>query len=82
MAEAMLQGNNHGHRQGHHKEDLQRKIERFIHLKAPTFDYSDDPLEANDWLKVIETKLGLTNYTDEECVALTAHRLIGSVKAW
>jgi hypothetical protein len=82
MAESMLQGNQQGHRQGHQGEDLQRKIERFIRLKAPTFDYSDDPLEADDWLKVIETKLDLTDCSDEECVALAAHQLAGSAKAW
>jgi hypothetical protein len=37
--------------------DLMRKIERFICLKAPTFSYSDDPLDADDWLSVVETKL-------------------------
>jgi hypothetical protein len=30
-----------------------RKIKRFIRLKAPTFSYSDDLLDADDWLRVI-----------------------------
>jgi hypothetical protein len=47
-------------------------------LKAPTISYSDQPLNADDWLRVTETKLDLTVYTDEECVAIAAHHLDGS----
>jgi hypothetical protein len=68
--------------QGPQEEDLMQKIERFIRLKPPTFSCSDDPLDADDWLRVIETKLDLTNYTDEECVAIATHQLKGSAKSW
>jgi hypothetical protein len=51
-------------------------------LKAPTISYSDKPLYADDWLRVIETKLDLTVYTGEECVAISAHQLDGSAKSW
>jgi hypothetical protein len=30
-------------------------------------------LDADDWLRVIETKLDLSVCSDEECVAVTAH---------
>ena len=30
------------------EEDLQRKIECFIRLKAPTFSFSADPIDADD----------------------------------
>ena len=33
------------------EEDLLCKIERFMLLKPPTFSYSKDPLDADDWLK-------------------------------
>jgi hypothetical protein len=39
---------NGGNRVAPQDEDLTRKIERFIRLKAPTFSYSDDPLEVDD----------------------------------
>jgi len=55
------------------KEGLRKRIESFLKLKPPTFDHSDDPLEAEDWLREIEKKLDLTAYTDEECVALATH---------
>jgi hypothetical protein len=51
-------------------------------LKAPTISYSDQPLNADDWLRVTETKLDLTVYTGEECVATAAHQLDGSAKSW
>jgi len=73
MVEAAEHRNNGGNRQGPLEEELSRKIERFIRLKAPTFCYSEDPINADDWLRVIETKLVLTNYTDKECVAIAIH---------
>jgi hypothetical protein len=65
MAEAMEHHGNSGNRAAPSNEDLTRKIKTFIHLKAPTFSYSDDPLEVDDWLRVIETKLDLTICSDE-----------------
>ena len=35
------------------EEGLHRKIKRFIRLKAPMFSYSEDPMDADDWLRVI-----------------------------
>jgi hypothetical protein len=82
MAEAMEHRGNSGNRAAPQDEDLTRKIERFIVLNAPTFSYSDDPLDANDWLRVIETKLDLIVCSDEECVAIVVHQLEGPSKAW
>jgi hypothetical protein len=82
LAESVEQRNHGAHRQGPPEEDLQRKIERFIRLKSPTFSYAEDPMEADDWLRVIETKLDLTNCIDEECVALAVHQLEGTAKSW
>lgn len=81
MADAVENKNHGANQQGPPKEDLPRKIERFIRLKAPTFSYSEDPIEADDWLRVIETRLDLTNYTDEECVVIAVHQLEGPAKA-
>jgi hypothetical protein len=82
MAEAMEHHGNDGNCTAPQDEDLTRKIERFIRLKAPTFSYSDDPLDADDWLRVIETKLDLTVCSYEECVAITAHQLKGPANSW
>jgi hypothetical protein len=82
MAEAMEHRGNGGNRVAPQDEDLTRKIKRFIRLKAPTFSYSDDPLEADDRLRMIETKLDLTVCSDEECVAIVVLQLEGPAKAW
>jgi hypothetical protein len=81
MAEAMEHRGNSGNRAALRDEDLTRKIERFICLKAPTFSYLDDPLDTDDWLRVIDTKLDLTVCSDEGCVAIAAHQLEGPAKA-
>jgi hypothetical protein len=78
MAEAMEHPGNGGNRAAPQDEDLTR----FICLKAPTFSYSDDPLDTDDWLRLIETKLDLTICSDEECTAIAAHQLEGPSKAW
>jgi hypothetical protein len=39
-------------------------------------------MDADDWLRVIETKLDLTDCTDEEFIALTVHQLEGLAKSW
>jgi hypothetical protein len=82
MTEAMEHRVNGGNRVTPQDEDLTRKIEKFIPLKAPTFSYLDDPLDADDWLRVIETKLDLTICSEKECVTITAHQLEGPAKAW
>ncbi|WVZ51158.1 hypothetical protein U9M48_002326 [Paspalum notatum var. saurae] len=69
------------HSQDPQTESLTQKIKGFIKLRAPTFDYTDDPIKAEDWLKEIEKKLDLTTCTDEECVVLAVHKLTGSASA-
>jgi hypothetical protein len=66
MAEATEHRGNDGNRVALQDEGFTRKIERFIRLKAHTLRYSDDPLDADDWLRVIETKINLTVCFDEE----------------
>jgi hypothetical protein len=63
-------------------ESLPRKIETFMRLKPPTFSYSQDPMDADDWLRVIESKLDLTDCTDEVCVALAVHQFKGTARSW
>jgi hypothetical protein len=82
MAEAMENRGNAGNCAAPQDEDLTRKIDRFVRLKAPTFSYSDDPLGTNNWLRVIVTKLDLTVCSDEESITITVHQLEGPTKSW
>ena len=81
LTEATEQQINVDHHPDLRAESLPRKIEMFIRLKSPTFSYSQDPMDADDWLRVIETKQDLTDWTDEECVALAVHQLKGTARS-
>jgi hypothetical protein len=77
LAQGML------HRHGGLPNDLQRKLEGFLKLRPPTFDTAnDDPVTAEDWLREMEKKLDLTTCTDEECMGVATHQLIGVARAW
>ena len=48
----------------------------------PTNSHSVDPLDADDWLKIISKKLDITQCSDRERVLYAAGRLEGSVADW
>jgi hypothetical protein len=80
----LAQNNNNNHRAQHHNvpEGFQKKLENFNKLRPPTFDHSADPMDADNWLREIEKKLELTELSEEECVTVAAHQLIGTASAW
>jgi hypothetical protein len=85
MITHMLAQNNYkNHRAQHHnvQEGFQKKVENFNKLRPPTFDNSADPMDAYNWLREIEKKLELTDFTEEECVTVAAHELISTASAW
>jgi hypothetical protein len=48
----------------------------------PTFSHAVDPLDADDWLKVIGKKLDITQCNDREKVLYASGRLEGSASDW
>jgi hypothetical protein len=81
----LAQNNNHNNHRGQHcnvPEGFQKKVENFNKLRPPTCDHSVDLMDANNWLREIEKKLELTELTEEECVTVAAHQLIGTASAW
>ena len=77
LAEGLL------HRNGGPPNDFQWKLEGFLKLRPPTFDSSDDdPIATEDWLHEMEKKLDLTTCSNEECVRVVAHQIIGAAHAW
>jgi len=82
LTEATEQQINVDHHPDLQAESLPRKIETFIRLKPPPFNYSQDPMDADNWRRVIESKLDLTDCTDKECVALAVHQLKGTSRSW
>jgi hypothetical protein len=60
----------------------QGKIAAFMKLHPPTFDSSEDPLTADDWLRTITKKLNVVRATNEEKVTLATHQLVGAIEEW
>jgi hypothetical protein len=48
----------------------------------PAFSHSIDPLDADDWLKVISKKLDITQCTDRENVLYASGRLEVAASGW
>ena len=51
-------------------------------FRAPTFDNSEDPLEADDWLREINKKLNIIHARGRDRVLLAAHQLVGTAREW
>ena len=58
------------------------KLTAFLRTKLTTFAGSSNPLDADDWLRVIQRKLEPFECQDREKVLLAAHQLTGSALAW
>jgi hypothetical protein len=58
------------------------KLTAFLRTKPHTFAGSSNPLEADDWLRVIQRKLKPFECQDRDKVLLAAHQLTGTALAW
>ncbi|WVZ49935.1 LOW QUALITY PROTEIN: hypothetical protein U9M48_001250 [Paspalum notatum var. saurae] len=47
----------------------------FLRLKPPSFSGSQDPMEAEDWIRTMERKLELLDCDEQTKIALTTHQL-------
>ena len=64
------------------EQTMNDKLTAFLRTKPPTFAGSSNPLEADDWLRVIERKLEPFECQDRDKVLLAAHQLTGTTLAW
>jgi hypothetical protein len=53
-----------------------------LRTRPTTFSQAKDPTEAEDWLKLIEKKLEITQCIDQEKVLFAAHQLFGTTSEW
>jgi len=60
----------------------QSKLSKFLRVRPPTISSTTNPVEANDWLHVVNKKLDLIQCTDEEKVAFATHQLHGPASEW
>ena len=54
----------------------------FLGTQPPLFHKADEPLEANSWLKTIESKFTLYPYDDNDKASFAAQQLRGPTRTW
>jgi hypothetical protein len=54
----------------------------FMSHKSPSFSHSSDPLEADDWIKIVEKMPNIAQCTDREKVLYASGRLEGTTGDW
>jgi hypothetical protein len=57
-------------------------LENFQRTKPPTYSYTVEPMDADDWLKSVEKKLQVVQYKNHEKVLLASHQLFGPAADW
>src|SRR6266542_2856526 len=60
----------------------QSKLRDFLSTKPKEFAHVVEPLDADDWLKVMESKLQISQCTDQEKVLFATHQLTGAAADW
>jgi hypothetical protein len=50
----------------------------FMSHKPPSFSHSPDPLQADDWIKMVEKMLNIIQCTDREKILYASGRLEGT----
>jgi hypothetical protein len=73
-----LQPNQQVHQQQPPPPPPQSRLGEFLRTRPTTFSQAKDPIEAKDWLKLIENKLKIAHFNDQEKVLFTAHQLFGT----
>jgi hypothetical protein len=71
--------NNNG---GSGDEEPRTKFRDFQNSNPPTFTKSTEPLDADDWLSTIESKLEYAGVGENEKVLYATHFLAGAAGAW
>jgi hypothetical protein len=54
----------------------------FLATQPPIFTEASELLEADHWLRTIESKFNLLNCTKNQKTLFTAQQLLGDAKAW
>jgi hypothetical protein len=67
---------------GRHDSNAAILYKEFLSTQPPVFTIAEDPLEAEDWLRTIEQKLGLICCDDVQKTQCAAQQLQGQARAW
>jgi hypothetical protein len=60
----------------------QSHLVEFLRTRSTTFSQTKDPMDTEDWLKGVEKKLVIAQYTDREKVLFAIHQLYGTAANW
>ena len=74
---------NHGNRrEAPQNQPRQCTYSDFLATHPPTFERAKEPLDADNWLRVTESKFGLLQCTEQQKALFAAHQLLGPASAW
>jgi hypothetical protein len=74
--------NREGTAVGNARDQAQSSYVKFMATQPPTFDEASEPLEADHWLRTIESKFELLNCTKSQKMLFAAQQLLGDARAW
>jgi hypothetical protein len=69
-------------RSPHRQPRVETSYTEFLATHPLTFTEAIDPLEADNWLHIIESKFGLLHCTEIQKTLFTAQQLRGPASAW
>ena len=79
MAQTIQNNQNNPPQQFHQVWDKQGE---FLKGRPPTFNHSPNPLQADDWLRVVERQLEIAQCDDHEKVLYALGQLQGAALVW
>ena len=81
LIQEMAHNNNHnGNSRRNHQGET--RYGDFLETRPPVFSKAEDPLEADDWLRVIEQKLAVNPCSEIQKAVFAAQQLRGPASAW
>ncbi|XP_071681640.1 uncharacterized protein [Lolium perenne] len=75
-------GNANNNNGGDGNADPRSKLKDFQTTNPPVFSKCTEPLDADDWLRIIENNLEVAGVGDNEKVLFATHYLSGPARAW
>lgn len=67
---------------GNGHDDPRHKLKNFQNTCPPTFSKSEEPLDADDWLRQVENNLAMAGVEEPEKVMFSTHYLSGAARSW
>jgi hypothetical protein len=67
---------------GNARDQARSSYVEFLATEPPTFTEASEPLEADHWLRTIESKLELLSYAENQKTLFAAQQLLGDDRAW